>query len=131
MSATSAAGATSATWCTSVRIGTPCFALISARIANPFASPGPRNACPLVRFALSYDALNTSGMFSFFARAASRAARSSAIARLSITHGPAISASGALPPKRTPPAFTAFTGALGNGFFAMPGPQSLASQVST
>src|SRR5438045_2857564 len=45
----------------SVRIGTPHRRLISASTRNPSSRPGPRNDCPDVRFALSYDALNTNG----------------------------------------------------------------------
>src|SRR5437667_2342854 len=63
---------------------------------RPSASPGPRYAVTLVRLALSNDALKTNGPAMRAMAAAMRCTCSS----LSITHGPAISASGHPPPKR-------------------------------
>ena len=63
---------------------------------------------PAERFALSNDALKTSGTSSSRASRTSRAARSIVPATDSITHGPAMNAS-RLPPKTTPPTLTCFT----------------------
>src|SRR5580698_7360389 len=46
----------------SVRTGQPKRFLIPARILSPRARPGPRNDLPLVRLALSNDALKMRGM---------------------------------------------------------------------
>ena len=79
--------------CTSVRTGTLHVARISARIFSPLSIPGPRNESTLVRFALSKLALKTKPTFSFAANATSRFARPMAIARDSMTHGPAMNVS--------------------------------------
>src|SRR5271170_3256548 len=74
----------------SVRTGQPKRFLIPARILSPCARPGPRNDFPLVRFALSNDALKTSGM----PRSAVSSTRCFAIETVSAldssTHGPAM-----------------------------------------
>ena len=60
-SAISATGAACDGSWMSVRIGTPAAARTRPRMRSPSTRPGPRNDRPDVRFALSYDALNTYG----------------------------------------------------------------------
>ena len=78
--------------------------------------PGPRNDFSDVRFALSYDALKMSGTPQRDAIFTSDSAIIDACASLSMTHGPAISARGAPPPRATAPAVTR----LVSGHQAMP-----------
>src|SRR5580704_9069480 len=73
----------------SVRIEKPSD-FTPARIRRPSRSPGPRYASPLVRFALSNEALNTKSPTSSRMEHAMRRTCSS----LSITHGPAMRTSG-------------------------------------
>src|SRR5690242_16873322 len=70
---------------------------------SPSRRPGPRNEDNELRLALSYDALNTYGMPRSRVMAAIDLAIRSAWSSLSITQGPAMSASGAPPPITTPP----------------------------
>src|SRR5438876_46392 len=75
---------------------------------SPSARPGPRYAETLVRLALSKEALNTNGpAISAMASAMRRTCSS-----LSITQGPAISASGLAPPKRIDGVTSICTGIL-------------------
>src|SRR5262249_17358693 len=95
ISATSAAGpACEGSWI-SVSTARPA-AFTPARIRSPSAKPGPRYDETLVRLALSEDALHTNGPAIFAMASAMRSTCSS----LSITQGPAISASGLAPPNR-------------------------------
>ena len=59
-------------------------------MASPCSSPGPRYASTLVRFALSNDALNTSGTGNSAAICFNRSAIAIVISSFSITHGPAM-----------------------------------------
>src|SRR6476620_6394241 len=86
----------------SVRIGTPIVSRTRPRMRRPSTSPGPRNERVDVRFALSYDALNTTGTFAAFAMSRTAAAISRTCASLSMTHGPAMSTSGPLPMLTSP-----------------------------
>src|SRR5688572_365781 len=104
-SATSAAGAACDGSWMSVRIGTAAASATRASTRRPSASPGPRNECPDVRLALSYDALKTNGVPARRAMSRSASAVSTACASLSMTQGPAMSASGP-PPRLTPPRST-------------------------
>ena len=101
--ATSSSGVSS--W-TSVNTGSSSSRRTRARISSPRASPRPRKPDSAVRFALSNDALNTSGMRSFAAISFSRSAQVSTSASLSITHGPAITNSGSRSPSAAPASFT-------------------------
>src|SRR4051812_19114600 len=74
----------------------------------PSSRPGPRNDRTEVRFALSYEALKMNGTPARRVMSRSASAVSIACASLSITHGPAMSASGP-PPRLTPPTSTGET----------------------
>ena len=115
MSATSAAGAACDGSWMSVRIGTPCRALIAASTRRPSARPGPRNERPDVRFALSNEALKISGTPTRRAISSSAAAMAIACASLSMTHGPAISTSGLPKPMGMSPTLMGFTGLIVRG----------------
>ena len=104
---TSTTSAASAHWsgsCTSVSVGRPRLSRISAKIGSAALRPMPRLPAPEVRLALSNEVLNTRPSFSRAAISFSAAATSSAWARLSSWHGPAITPSGRSAPKRTAPA---------------------------
>src|SRR5215469_13669943 len=87
----------------SVSTGTCNSFLIFPRIRNPSPTPGPRYAAIDDRFALSYDALKMYGTPASAAAFATRSAIICACAADSITHGPAIKNSGAVPPSRNSP----------------------------
>src|ERR1017187_1209919 len=80
----------------SVRMGKPS-AFTPWRMRSPSRNPGPRYASPLVRFALSKDALKTNSPTASRMPRAMRWTCSS----LSMTHGPAISTSGRPCPNRS------------------------------
>src|ERR1039457_4681560 len=80
----------------SVRMEKPS-ALTPGRMRSPSRSPGPRYAEPLVRLALSNDALKTNSPTASRMPRAMRWTCSS----LSMTHGPAISTSGRPCPNRS------------------------------
>src|SRR5215470_7621198 len=92
----------------SVRIAAPVLSLIAERTRSPSARPGPRNDWPDVRFALSNDALKMNGTFTRRVMSTRAAAIERACASLSMTHGPAMSASGPPPPIATLPTSTGF-----------------------
>src|SRR5262245_10977529 len=93
----------------SVRIGKPVRDLTSASARRPASRPGPRNDDRDVRFALSYDALKIKDTPQRAVISLSAVARSSAWVALSMTQGPAISASGCPPPIAKPPMWTGLT----------------------
>ncbi len=90
MSMTFAAVFTCATSWISVSTGQPNFFLIAPRILSPCARPGPRNDLPLVRLALSNDALKTNGIPKSAVSPTSSFAIEAAEACDSSTHGPAM-----------------------------------------
>src|ERR1051325_974478 len=90
----------------SVRIGSPVRTLTSSSAASPASSPGPRNDVPDVRLALSNDALNTTGTWQRAAISFTASATFKTCAALSMTHGPAMRASGAPPPIDSDPTRT-------------------------
>jgi hypothetical protein len=87
----------------------PCLALDVSKNSQSLVETGARNERSDVRFALSYDALKMNGTPARRAMSTSRAASSFACASLSITHGPAMSTSGAPPPIRRSPSWTGVT----------------------
>src|SRR3954468_13551840 len=107
-SATSATGAACSGAWMSVSTGTPAVSRTRPSTRTPSLNPGPRNDEPDVRFALSYDALKMKGTPARRVMSRSAIAVSMACASLSMTHGPAISASGP-PPRLTPPTSTGDT----------------------
>src|SRR5438034_453603 len=106
------ASATAATWatcsfsCTSVSTGSPVSRRTSARMARPSSMPTPRKPSSEVRFALSKEDLYTTGSPARAAISRTRSAWRRAASRDSMTHGPAIRASGAPPPTVTVPTRT-------------------------
>ena len=78
----------------SVKSGSPVLDFTLSKIFRPSSSPGPRNPSMDVRFALSNDALKISGTLSSEQVASSFLAIKSVMSPGSITHGPAMSASG-------------------------------------
>src|SRR5690349_14760498 len=93
----------------SVRSGRPVRAFMSARAFRPASRPGPRYEVREVRLALSYEALKIAGTPHRRAMSRTVEAISSACCALSITHGPAINASGCPPPIESGPIWTGFT----------------------
>src|SRR4029453_13469534 len=90
----------------SVRMGTPRRLLMPDTTLHPPSMPGPLNDFSDVRLALSYDALKMRGTPQREAIVTSDSAIIDACASLSMTHGPAMSARGAPPPRATAPAMT-------------------------
>ena len=87
---------------TSVKTGIPTFSFTAERISNPSSKPGPRNASPDVRFALSKEFLNTKGSPTLEHSFAIASAINNECSLLSMTQGPAIMGK-ASPPKETLP----------------------------
>jgi hypothetical protein len=83
---------------TSVVTGRPVARFTASSVFSPSWRPGPRNDLPEVRFALSNDALKTSGSPSRSAYPLSVSAMRSVRSCPSITHGPQIHRSGRPPP---------------------------------
>ena len=105
-STTAATAATCSFSCTSVSTGRPVSRRTSARMARPSSMPTPRKPSSEVRFALSKEDLYTTGSPARAAMSRTRSAWRRAASRDSMTHGPAISASGAPPPTVTVPTRT-------------------------
>src|SRR5205814_1057789 len=105
-STTAATAATCSFSCTSVSTGSPVSRRTSARMARPSSMPTPRKPSSEVRFALSKEDLYTTGSPARAAMSRTRSAWRRAASRDSMTHGPAISASGAPPPTVTVPTRT-------------------------
>src|SRR5204862_136113 len=105
-STTAATAATCSFSCTSVSTASPVARRTSARMARPSSMPTPRKPSSEVRFALSKEDLYTTGSPARAAMSRTRSAWRRAASRDSMTHGPAISASGAPPPTVTVPTRT-------------------------
>src|SRR5213080_2207199 len=105
-STTAATAATCAFSCASVSTGSPVSRRTSARMARPSSMPTPRKPSSEVRFALSKEDLYTTGSPARAAISRTRSAWRRAASRDSMTHGPAIRASGAPPPTVTVPTRT-------------------------
>src|SRR3970040_855501 len=91
--------------CTSVSTGTPSWRLTSLSTLSPSSRPGPRNAVPEVRLALSKLDLKMKGMPSEPVISFSCPATSSCNCIDSITHGPAIRKNGRSRPMSNPQSF--------------------------
>ena len=104
-STTAATSGTSAASWTSVSTGTPIWRFTSSRMRSPSDFPGPRNAVPELRFALSYDDLKMNGMPTPAQISFNRPATSICSWRDSTTHGPAIRNSGRSSPTSKPHRF--------------------------
>src|SRR5436190_13813733 len=97
----------------SVRIGRPVRTFTSSSAARPASSPGPRKERPDVRLALSNEALKITGTWHRAAISLMAIAMLSTCAGLSMTQGPAITASGDPPPIDSGPTRTGGVAAAG------------------